>query len=202
MTDNKIKDATQFLRDSNVLEEEIFQLYLNLSQKTEYTDIRYLLVGLAYDSLKHSKILAEIGKHFLIPEKQTKDLTKIIPELAQKVNELSRKSSKIEKMNTEDLSSFVKAMADLEDSLSEKYFTLLDLENLQYVVDKISTLTPVESRTLKSVFLGLVKDKENHRNLLIEFQYFLSAQKSEKTKDNVPMFKYQNPDKWNRSEEP
>ena len=65
MTEGKIEDATRFLRGSSFLEKEIFQLYQNLAQKTEYADIRYLLVGLAYDSLKHSKILAEIGKHFV-----------------------------------------------------------------------------------------------------------------------------------------
>jgi rubrerythrin len=189
MTDDKIKDAEQFLRGSSFLEEEIFQLYQNLAQKTEYEDIRYMLIGLAYDSLKHSKILAEIGKHFVS--------LKTIPQLSQKVNELSREISEKEKMNTEDLSTFVKRAADLEDLLSEKYIALLALENLQYVVNKLSRMTPVDIRALRSVFSGLVKDKENHRNLLIEFQYFVIAKKSEKARDTPPFTKYQNPDKWN-----
>ena len=189
MTDDKNEAATQFLRGSSFLEKEIFQLYQNLAQKTEYADIRYMLVGLAYDSLKHSKILAEINKHFV--------KLKTIPQLSQIVNELSIEISKKEKMNTEDLSTFVKRAADLEDLLSEKYIALLALENLQYVVDKLSKMTPVDSRALRSVFSGLVKDKENHRNLLIEFQYFVIAKKSEKAGDNAPSFKYKNPDKWN-----
>jgi rubrerythrin len=185
MTADKTKDATRFLRGSSFLEKEMFQLYQNLAQKTEYADIRYLLVGLAYDSLKHAKILAEIGKHFV--------KLKTIPELSQKVNELSGEVSKKEKMTIEDLSFFVRRAADLEDLLSEKYIALLALENLQYVVNKLSKMTPVDVRALRSIFSGLVKDKETHRNLLIEFQYFVLAKKSEKARDNAPFVKYNNP---------
>ena len=118
------------------------------------------------------------------------------------VTELSIEISKKEKMSIEDLSFFVKRAADLEDLLSEKYIALLALENLQYVVNKLSKMTPVDVRALRSIFSGLVKDKENHRNLLIEFQYFVLAKKSEKVGNNAPFIKYKNPDKWNKQSEP
>jgi hypothetical protein len=185
MTGDKIEDAALFLRGSSFLEEQLFQLYQNLAQKTEYADIRYMLVGLAYDSLKHSKILAEIGKHLV--------KLKTVPQLSQIVDELSREVSEKEKMNAEELSSFVKRAADLEDLLSEKYMALLALKNLRYVVGKLSKMTPVDVRALRSVFSGVVKDKETHRNLLVEFQYFVLAKKSEKAIDKAPFVKYYNP---------
>lgn len=198
LPDEKKTIAVRFLCCSRLIEEEILQTYQNLSQKMPYVDIQSLLIGFAYDSLKHSKMLQEIGNHIQGPELQRVDCRETMRQLWQKVDDLNENLSN-RVMDAENLPLLVKGLADLENSLSEEYSILLKFENLQYIVDEISLSARVDSETLERVFSIIVKDKENHRNLLIDILYRLSVREMEKAGDNTPVTKYQNPDKWNET---
>jgi hypothetical protein len=163
-----------------------------------YVDIQSLLIGFAYDSLKHSKMLQEISNRIQGPELQIIDCRETMKQLWQKVDDLNGNLSN-RVMDAENLPLLVKGLADLENSLSEEYSILLKSENLQYVVAEISLRAKVDSETLERVFSVIVKDKENHRNLLIDILYRLSVRKMEKAEDNTPVVKYQNPNKWNET---
>lgn len=194
---NGKKKAARFLRCSSFLEEKIFQLFRDLAQKTEYVDIQSLLVGLAYDSLKHSKILGEITRHIVRPDLQVNDCRKTLGQIWEDLDCLSQGISGEDKIGIEGLSIAVKHITELEDALSEGYSVFLDPEILEYIVGEIALLFSVDVATFRIAFSNLVKDKENQRTLLIEISYLLGTKKQELTGDNAPVVRYQNPNGWN-----
>jgi rubrerythrin len=198
MLTNKEKDAAMFLRCSSVLEEEMFQLYHAIAQKTQHPDVRSLLIGLAYDSLKHSKMVRELSKNIIGPNPEAKDCKRQIGELLTNVHVFFEEVSVKEEITDEDLTPILKDIADSEDLIYEKYSVLVQPRILQFVVAEISRLLPADLETLKSVFEIIIKDKENHRDILIAIIYYFATRKLEETKDNTPIVRYQNPNGWSR----
>ncbi len=198
MLSNKEKDAAMFLRCSSVLEEEMFQLYHTMALKIRHPDIRSLLIGLAYDSLKHSKMVRELNRNILGPDLELKDCKKQIGELLTNVHVFLEGVSRKEEITDEDLALILKDIAGSEDLIYEKYSVLVQPRILQFVVTEISRLLPADLETLKSVFEIIIKDKENHRDILIAIIYYFATRKLEETRDNTPMVRYQNPNGWSR----
>jgi rubrerythrin len=195
MVRDKKRDVVQFLCCSVKLEDEIFRIYQELANKTNYVDLQSLLVCLAYDSLKHSKMLEELSKHFDRPAVEDSECETTLGQLWTKANDLSTQIfSKV--FDDEGLALFVKSVADLENSLSEGYSVFFEIVPLQNIVDEMSQSTTVDLGTLKRTFSIIVADVENHRNLLIDILYWLSAKKMEKAGTSNPAVKYQNPDRW------
>ena len=198
MLSKKEKDAVRFLRCCNVLEENLFQLYHGLARKIEHPDLKSLLVGLAYDGLKHSKIVKELSKNILGLELEVKDCRQNLGQLWKKIRELSQEISEKEEISDEDFPVVLRSLTDIEDLVNERYSAVLQLKTLQYIVGEISKLAPVDLEILKGVFEAIVRDKENHRDVLIEIIYFFATKELERTEGNTPIVKYQNPNGWNR----
>ena len=198
MLSNSEKDAVRFLNCCSVLEEETFQLYHTLARKINYVDVKSLLIGLAYDSLKHSKIVGELSKNIVKPELQVKDCKKQLGQLWKNIYGLSEKILKSEKILDDDLPSLLKDLANLEDQVSERYEIFLQPKTLQFITREISSNAHADLETSKSIFEGLIRDKDNHRDTLIAIIYYFATRELEMAKDNTPIVKYQNPDGWSR----
>lgn len=198
MLDNKGRDAAKYLCCCSLLEEEAFNLYRIIARKMKHPEVDSLLVGIAYDSLKHSKILREIVKNIIRPEYSVGDCKKNIAELWQEVHSCSEEISKIKEIDADNFCAILKELVNLEDALSECYSDLLKSKVQQSIANELSKLKPADLEILENVFENIIKDKQNHREILIEIVYFFAAKKTERTIDTTPMVKYQNPNGWNR----
>jgi rubrerythrin len=78
--------------------------------------------------------------------------------------------------------------------LSEEYFVLVQLKTLEYMTKEIAQTYKVDIESLKDIFELIIKDEENHREILnsIEDLFFTE----EIIKDNTPVVKYQHPEAW------
>jgi rubrerythrin len=196
MLKNTEKSAGKFLRYCSILEEETFQLYVNLARKTEYADNEAILIGLAYDCFKHSRIVRELSKYLTNPSLQVKDPRQELGLLWEQTHEFSTEIYRKTQIDTDEFSNLLKSLANLEDLISQAYTALTETKTLQFLTSEISKLSIVNYETLKGTFENIVRDKEKHRDTLIEIMYYLAAKEIEQTKDNPPQVKYQNPDRW------
>jgi rubrerythrin len=58
----------------------------------------------------------------------------------------------------------------------------------------VAQLYKVDSACLKSIFEWIIKDEENHREILTSIEELFT--KEESVKDTTPMVKYQHPEAW------
>lgn len=194
----KCKDVAVFLYCSCILEERTFQLYRSLSEKIEYPPVKSLLISIAYDSLKHSRILRETSRNIPNLEMVVNDCKKNLGELWKKVDNLSEEIFGRNRITDDEFSEIINSLVSLEDLLKEEYFLLVQLKTLQFMAEEISRLYQVDIELMKNVFESIIIDKEYHREILLKIIYFLAKRKTEKVKINAPEVRYQNPDAWNR----
>jgi len=176
----------------------MFQLYHQMAARTEYPEVKSLLVGLAYESLKHSKMVRELTKNLITLDTETKDSHKELGQVWKQAHAFTEQISLKERIGSEDLRILLKDLADLDDSIFEKYNIFLQPKVLHFVAAEISKQSPVDLETLKSVFENISNEKENHREILIAVIYYFATRELEKEKDYTPTVKYQNPDGWSR----
>ena len=198
MLNNKEKDALRFLKCASVLEDEMFQLYHDMAIRTDFPDVKALLVGLAYESLKHSKMVKELSKTLLELDVEANDSRKELGRVWKQAHAFTEQISVKSRIGSEDLQVFLKDLADLEDLICEKYAVFLQPKVLHFVAGEISRKSPVDLETLKSVFENISSEKENHREILIAVIYYFVTRELEKEKDYTPVVRYQNPDGWSR----
>ena len=78
---DKVQESIQYLKQCNIVENESFKLYETLSRKINPPESSYVL-GLAYDSLKNSKIIQAVLDYFDPEEIENKNTKKNLTELA------------------------------------------------------------------------------------------------------------------------
>ena len=198
MLDNKEKEAIKFLRCAPVLEEEMHHLYHKMAIKTEFPEVKSLLIGLAYESLKHSKMVKELTKSLPALDSEGKDARKELGRIYRHAHVFAEQISLKNRIGTEDLRMLLKDLADLDDLIFEKYSIFLQPKVLHFVAGEISRWYPADLETLKSVFENISNEKENHREILIAVIYYFATRKIEREKVRTPVVKYLNPDGWSR----
>jgi hypothetical protein len=198
MLNNKEKEALKFLKCTGALEEEMFQLYHEMAIRTEFPDVKALLVGLAYESLKHSKMVRELSKTLTAADAEAKDCHKELGRVWKEAHTFREQIYIKTRLGSEHLRVFLKDLAELEDLICEKYGVFLQPKVLHFVAAEISKKTPVDLETLKSVFENISSEKENHREILIAVIYYFATRELEREKDYTPVVRYQNPDGWSR----
>jgi len=196
---NQERSTSKYLLCCSGIEEQTFQLYRTCAKKVKHPEVDALLVGIAYDSLKHSKTLSELAKNIIKLEFDSHDCTGDMAELLDGLYTCTEELQKIEKLDAATFSEILKKLADVEDVLTECYTEVLQPENLEAIALELQELNYVDSYILKSVFEKIIQDKQNHKETLVNLMYFFAKKETEKTQSTAPMVKYRNPDAWNRA---
>jgi hypothetical protein len=191
----KLQESVQYLRYCNIIENEAFRLYETLSKKINQPESSFV-VGLAYDSLKNTKVIQGILDYFDLSDIENKNGKKNLAELATETMILSKKISKINSLDYLISCEMLKESANLEDLLSEIYTNYLQSSAAKTIVEELSKLVTVNLDNFKKVFENFVEEKARHRGTLIEVIYSLEAKETETHRQITPLVKYQNPDAW------
>jgi rubrerythrin len=193
----KLKESAEYLTCCSNIEIEAFRLYENLSRKINNPESSFIL-GIAYDSLKYSKIIQALLQTFDDFEVEGKNCKKNLTSLLQEVTAFSKTISKINNIDEESMCEILKELIKLEDLLSEAYTYFIQSFAPKILAEELSKLAPADLSNLKKVFETFIEEKENHRAILIEIIYYFEAKEADRLKHLNPIVKYQNPDSWIR----
>jgi hypothetical protein len=191
----KLQESAQYLRCCSAIEIEAFKLYQTLAKKFNQPESSFIL-GLAYDSLKATKLIQGIMDYFDLPELQPITCKKNLSELANEVSLLSNKISKINNLSYELSVEILKECINLEDLLSEDYTNYLQSTAPKMITDEFSKVFTVNLSNFKKVLEALIEEKGQHRQIIIEIIYWFEAKQAENLRQITPIVKYQNPDSW------
>jgi rubrerythrin len=187
------KDVAAFLHCSSNLEERVFSLYRNMSERTDNQVIRSSFIYIAYDSLKHSVMMKGIAQTISPSAPKTEDCENKLKQVWKQVAALSEEMAGKNKLNDADLPELMHRLAGLENSFGEEYFVLVQLKTFQFMAKEISQMYKIDFESLKGIFELIIKDEENHREILTSLEDFL---RKEPSKDTTPVVRYQHPEAW------
>jgi rubrerythrin len=194
MSSKDPKDIADFLYCSSNLEEKVFSLYRTLSDKVQNSIVKSLLLYIAYDSLNHSLVMRGIAETISKSKPKPEDCEKKLYQIWERITSLSTEFSKREKVGDNELQTLAHELAGFENSLSEEYFVLVQLKTLEYMTKEIAQIYKVDLEGLKNIFELIIKDEENHREILNSIEELFATEQV--LKDNTPVVKYQHPEAW------
>ncbi len=195
MISEKLENSTKYLLCCSGLEEETFRLYQTIVKRMNQPEVCSLILSIGYDSLKHSKVIKELLKTIKKPDFYREECPDPISELWQYIAELYKQITEAESVSDQEFVEIFKALTDFEDCLSESYSKVLHSGVPQILSAELGKLTMVSTENLKRVFEEIIKDKELHREVLVDVGYNFSS-KEKLTTDNAPIVRYKNPDGW------
>jgi rubrerythrin len=168
------KDVAKFLHCLSIIEKKVFELYGFLSEKIEQPLIKFLLLYVAYDSLKHSEILKGISETISPLEKKPGDCKERVGDLWKTVTDFYEEISKEEKLDKKELLSLANSLTNFEGVIGEEYVTIIQLRILEFTAKETPKIFSVES--LKEIFERIVKDEERHSEILTMVKNLLIKQ--------------------------
>jgi len=192
----KLQESAQNLKCFSNIEIEAFRIYEIVSKKINQPESSFVL-GLAYDSLKCSKILQEILNHLDASEiGDNGGCKKEVTEFVAEISAFSKIISKINNLNYLLSCEILSELINMEDLINDIYSNYLQSSTTKFVADEFSKLIPQSSNNFKKVFESFVEQKEKHRETLIEVLCSLESKEAERLRHVTPVVKYQNPDAW------
>jgi len=191
----KLQESALYLKCFSGLEVEAFRVYEALSKKINQPESSFVL-GLAYDSLKCSKIITGILSHVDVSEIEGSECKKEVTALATEISSFTKVISSINNLSPLLSCEILSELINMEDLLNETYNDYLQGSATKFVADEFSTLIPQSSNNFKRLFESFVQEKEAHRQTLIEVIYSLESKEAERIRHITPVVKYQNPDAW------
>jgi len=191
----KLQESALYLKCFGNLEVEAFRVYEALSKKINQPESSFVL-GLAYDSLKCSKIIAGILSHVDVSEIEGFECKKEVVSLASEISMFTKVITSINNLSPLLSCEILSELINMEDLLNETYSDYLKSSATKFVADEFSTLIPQSSNNFKRLFECFVQEKEAHRQTLIEVIYSLESKEAERIRHITPVVKYQNPDAW------
>ena len=190
---NDSKTMASYISCLSKLEYNTALLYRSLSEKTENSLAKTLLLSIAQDSSKHSTTLKGVGDSIASVEVKTKDCAKNLGPVWLTVNNyLNEVTAK--KPGELSMADLFEKLITLESNLGEEYYIFVQMQTLQHLTKEINQRYSINLSNVKNIFESIIKD-ENHHIELIGTLKELAAPK-EKDLDNTPMVRYQSPDSW------
>ncbi len=195
LTVDEAKKPVEYLSYCVVLEEQMFSLYNNLVNKMRSPELSNIVVGLAYDCLKHAKIIEELLKP--IP-KIAVDLNECEGMQIKAWNEIRNCLSGLSEVNyirQDILPDFLKSLTNVEDTMADIYASFLKSKLADDFTCVVSCVIPATKENLTFIMNSMIEDNLKHRAMLIEAVYFFNKNRC-KNEANAPVVRYQNPDSW------
>jgi hypothetical protein len=180
-----------------VFENKTCLLYKDLSDRIESPLVRSLLLHISLDSQKHSTVLKGIAQSMSKTNSKPADLPKTMGEAWRSIDAFQIELSSVDKISREDLIGLSDQLMALESALEEEYDILVQFTVLDMLSRELRTTQNVSLESIKAIFLEIVHDEEYHKELLAVVKELLEG-KQEKTIDNTPKVRFNNPDAWSR----
>jgi len=195
---NEIEIST-LLHCFSLLEQETYHFYRNLSEKIDFPHIKFLLLDMAYESLKHSKMFLAIATPMFKKVRTNKhELHETLGIIWEKCRRLTNELDITKKFDEGKLSAILKESLKFELSLIESYSNLVEEETLQTIIRKLFLLYHVNYEMLKMGLTSIVDDKKRLSNLLSSITFLMAKEALDRVKNNTPKVKYPAPYAWNR----
>lgn len=173
-----------------ILEQELHELYKNLSEKVEDVAIKALFTYIATDSLKHSTILTRIEEEFGGSKVKGKDLDINIQYNKNLVATLSKDVSKNRKIDDEELIALSDTLIGFEGLLQDEYSKAFRVGESRFPTHWRDS----ENQQEMDILSLIVADEERHQEILLWI--VSSSDKKLYFKSDKPVPLYQNPDAW------
>jgi hypothetical protein len=192
---DKVQESIQYLKQCSIVENESSRLYETLSRKINQLESSYIL-GLAYDSLKNSKIIQALLDYFDPEEIENKNTKKNLTELAAETAMLFKKASKINNLDYLLSCEILKQLITLEDTMGQAYKNYLQTNAPKTLAEELSKSITINFVNFKKIFETFTEEKIKHRGTLVDIMYSLELKETEIHRKITPLVKYQNPDAW------
>lgn len=173
-----------------LIEKELYQLYTNLSEKTDDLASKALFSYIATDSLKHSTILVTISEEVGGSKAQEQDCDENVIYNKQLIVTLSKDIAKSGRISNEEIISLIETLANFETFLFNEYSKAFQLEYTSFKKQDPDK----NNDTSVNIFNLIVDDEERHQRILATITN--QCDKKSFFKNNAPIVKYQNPDSW------
>ncbi len=193
----KLEESTQYLRCFAAIETECFNLYSNLSKKINHPESSFIL-GIAYDSLKCSKISQAILDCFDQTDPENVKTKKDLTDLAAELSTFSKEIQRINCLNYQSSCEVLKELTKIEKLLTDTYSSYAQSSAIKAIAQEVTKYTNVNVDNFAKVFQKIAEEKERHREELIEIIYALEQTEANRLRQITPVIKYQNPDAWIR----
>jgi hypothetical protein len=171
-----------------MLEEKTFQLYSELSQKTENTLAKSSFHTIATESQNHSKMLKQASERFSSVNLKEKDCKKALRETWDYVVDLIKAIKNKDSFNSEELLKLSKRLALIESNYVEEYSIMTKLKTLQYMSKEISTAYTIDLNEIKNILDPIIADEESHQRILYELNEALTEIKNKTQKQSLLHF--------------
>ena len=193
----KLEESTQYLRCFTAIETECFNLYSNLSKRINHPESSFIL-GIAYDSLKCSKISQAILDCFDQTDPENVKTKKDLTDLAADLSTFSKEIQRINCLNYQSTCEILKELTKIEKLLTDTYSNYAQSSAIKAIAQEVTKYTNVNVDNFAKVFQKIAEEKERHREELIEIIYALEQTEANRLRQITPVIKYQNPDAWIR----
>jgi rubrerythrin len=179
----------------SLLENNTFLLYKHLADKVEAPLVKSFLLQIATDSQKHSIALKGVSESIAKPKGKPRECEKKIGETWRVIDVILREIESKERIPEGDLPQLAEKLVVLESVMGEEYYQFVQLKTLELMMKEINQIYNIDLSSVKKIFLHIIQDEENHRELLEKIiKLFTPKEKM----DSAPVVKYQNPDSWSR----
>jgi rubrerythrin len=189
------KTLASFINCLSLLEDNAFLLYQALAAKVEAPLVKSFLLQIATDSHKHSIALKGVSESIAKPKGKPRECEKKIGETWRVIDVILREIESKERIPEGDLPQLVEKLVVLESVMGEEYYQFVQLKTLELMMKEINQIYNIDLSSVKKIFLNIIRDEENHRELLDKIKTLF---KPKDKLDNAPVVKYQNPDSWSR----
>jgi rubrerythrin len=189
------KTLASFINCLSLLEDNAFLLYKHLADKVEAPLAKSFLLQIATDSQKHAIALKGVSESIAEPNAKPRECEKKIGETWRVINVILREIENKERIPEGDLPQLAEKLAVLESVMGEEYYQFVQLKTLELMMKEINQIYNIDLSSVKKIFLNIIRDEENHRELLIKIKTLF---KPKDKLDSAPVVKYQNPDSWSR----
>ncbi len=173
-----------------LIEKELYQLYTLLSEKVEDLAANSLFAYIATDSLKHSAILVKIIEEAGGSRVKEQDCDENFRYNIELITTISTDVSKKQVIDREELISLIDTLAGFESLLYDEYSKAFHLETTQFMKDERNK----SHESDLDIFSLIINDEDLHKRILMSIVSL--CDKKLDFKNNAPIFKYQNPDRW------
>lgn len=171
-----VDDFARYAHCCSILEDAVARAYRRMALLTVEKEVKPLLLSIAYDSFKHSKVLREIAKS--LSTKAKVDLEACREQMGEVWRKIVESATVMafrkEKIRPEELLSVIESMEDVEGFAGEEYLMLINSRILQLASRKSERGLELYKATLELI----AEDEERHKSILMKIKEVLTNEKS------------------------
>jgi len=167
-------ELAKYAQCCSMLEDAVARAYRRMALLIAEKGLKPLLLHIAYDSFKHSKVLRELAKG--LSAKVKADLEACLKQMGEAwkrtVESAEVMASRKERIRTEELLTIIDHMERIENFVGEEYLMFINSRILQIV----SLIDERDLELYKATLELIAEDEERHRLILTKIKEYLFQQ--------------------------